>query len=1045
MRKIVKFVYARPEWDMFRPLRSIEEPFSDTMPMKSLLSHLVFGIALMLSAVAGAVSCASRGEEAPRLEVLSSEGMSLDGRSLNFGGEGCSEEIFIRSNGEWCISVDAAWLEVVPARGDGDGGSVVTAEKTEESRSAVVEVSMTAAPQVRVTFDVVQRVDEEPEEGPGEDSESEIIYMDSFDGEEAHAEYGASGDEWPTVAEFPAFAAFGGRGAERVTYSAEGVTVRSDAPSSASDSAGASGYNNLFFGGYSMFEISGILLLPTDSDLRLSFRRRAESAYVAGEGMEPCPAIWISGDGARWSRVRYECDATVGEWREIACDFSLVGIPESLHVAFAGGSDFIFRMDDVMLCTGEGGVPIDLDEGGEIEREEPPVEPAEREVRVSDIVAIMPAADGRVTADGDCDLLFDAVVQSDFAGGNCADATLVLAEEGAVAAGCGICLRGSGVEEVSAALAVGDRVRVRLARGAAMLCNDGGTLYVTGGDGVEWFGLESAGSQAEVTAVQADAAHLGDFQNMTVAVSGVDVPHGGVWCDDMNGEHLFTAVGDALHVFVRGGAAAFAGKSFGAANGVLRGIVSVRDGVAWLCPRNADDVADFDVVAPLPPAAVTVPELIAMMDDSGKPVVIDAERDRVLTAVVMNDIVNGNCNASHLILATESVTEAGNGITLYGSCVKPAALGVKRGDRVEVTLRAGVAVALDYNGMYEVTGDGSAVWAEVEIVASGCDIPVVDVEASQLAGYQGMVVRVLDAVPERGGLWYDPVAGGDMLFTTGDGVVKVRVLEGAAFAAERFAAVKGDITGLAVVSGGEAFLMPRDGDDVAAYADTQPDGDDEDPVIPPPGNPDGPDDDPGGSDDPSETPDDNPDDPVTPPSENPEEPGADPPSTEIPDAAGGCVMVTSMSELRAGQYYIGGYSKGKLYLATGGLTSVNHCNTAEFLFDGKALTVLEEPPCVVTLESAGTADGYYIRLGDEGYLSATGSGAGKLRVTGSRAEYWVFSENMSGGFDLLLSGDKFVRLVVSKTADEAVLRSIAADEEGNAIVLIRIGGQDGYR
>ena len=39
---------------------------------------------------------------------------------------------------------------------------------------------------------------------------------------------------------------------------------------------------------------------------------------------------------------------------------------------------------------------------------------------------------------------------------------------------------------------------------------------------------------------------------------------------------------------------------------------------------------------------------------------------------------------------------------------------------------------------------------------------------------------------------------------------------------------------------------------------------------------------------------------------------------------------------------------------------------------------------------------------------------------------------------MLLSGDKFVRLIVSKTAAEALLRSVAADEQGNAIVLIRV-------
>ena len=152
----------------------------------------------------------------------------------------------------------------------------------------------------------------------------------------------------------------------------------------------------------------------------------------------------------------------------------------------------------------------------------------------------------------------------------------------------------------------------------------------------------------------------------------------------------------------------------------------------------------------------------------------------------------------------------------------------------------------------------------------------------------------------------------------------------------------------------------------------------------------------------------------------------------------GYVMVTSLSDLGPGTYYIGGYQKGRLYLATGGLTSVNHCLTSEFTFDNGRLEALGAAPVAVKIESAGEENGYYVRFDGDGYLSATGSGAGKLRFTQSRAEYWIFSESVGGGFDMLLLGDKFVRLIVSKTAAEALLRSVAADEQGNAIVLIRV-------
>ena len=130
---------------------------------------------------------------------------------------------------------------------------------------------------------------------------------------------------------------------------------------------------------------------------------------------------------------------TVDGWHEVACDFSLAEVPEMVSLAFVCDQGFEVRLDDVALSTGEGGVTVDLAGGGEIERAEPPVEPpAERTVTVSEIVGMIPASTGRVVADEESDMLFHAVVQNDFAGGNNAAATLVVAEEGAVNAGCGI-------------------------------------------------------------------------------------------------------------------------------------------------------------------------------------------------------------------------------------------------------------------------------------------------------------------------------------------------------------------------------------------------------------------------------------------------------------------------------------------------------------------------------------------------------------------------------------------------------------------------------
>lgn len=86
--------------------------------------------------------------------------------------------------------------------------------------------------------------------------------------------------------------------------------------------------------------------------------------------------------------------------------------------------------------------------------------------------------------------------------------------------------------------------------------------------------------------------------------------------------------------------------------------------------------------------AITIPELIAQMTDTEAPV--DANADRYLDAVVMNDVAGANYTFNNLILATENATEAGNGITLYGSQVEPSTLGLNKGDKVRVTLYKGL-------------------------------------------------------------------------------------------------------------------------------------------------------------------------------------------------------------------------------------------------------------------------------------------------------------------------------------------------------------------
>ena len=177
----------------------------------------------------------------------------------------------------------------------------------------------------------------------------------------------------------------------------------------------------------------------------------------------------------------------------------------------------------------------------------------------------------------------------------------------------------------------------------------------------------------------------------------------------------------------------------------------------------------------------------------------------------------------------------------------------------------------------------------------------------------------------------------------------------------------------------------------------------------------------------------NPEEPTNPSEpQEPETPDDDKPQQELFD------VVTSVMELAEGSYYIGGYTdSGMLYLATGGLTSVNHCNTAQYSYvDGALSSTDNRQPAAIYLEKAETVNCYYVRFADDGYLTATGVGAGKLQFIPEKEDYWRFVEHEDDGFELRHSKYK-VKLIISRKATESVLRSIADYEEGCAVLLFK--------
>lgn len=221
--------------------------------------------------------------------------------------------------------------------------------------------------------------------------------------------------------------------------------------------------------------------------------------------------------------------------------------------------------------------------------------------------------------------------------------------------------------------------------------------------------------------------------------------------------------------------------------------------------------------------AITIPELIAQMTTTEAPV--DANADRYLDAVVMNDVAGANYTFNKLILATENATEAGNGITLYGSQVEPSTLGLNKGDKVRVTLYKGLAKVVNSSGMYEVTGAKEATWCKVEKTGTVTSIPTATIAAADLAKYQGMAVTIANASVAQAGVWASASALSSHTFTADGANFTVFCKQSdeknpSVFLDVPFKAGSGNISGLAAVYKNNSQLVPRNLDDVAAFSDS---------------------------------------------------------------------------------------------------------------------------------------------------------------------------------------------------------------------------------
>lgn len=752
---------------------------------KSSIWKLLFS-ALTVFAVAVFAGCTDDNDDmgAPYLNVTP--------ENLTFDAEGQPADEYngtfiVETNRPWraIVEDEQTWVRLSATEGEGDAAVTVTVPASNIGQSAKVtfEVYNSYGALIQKDVNVLQ----------GEVVPPTLIFNETAGNEAV--------DDKPLVSAYTGWNTTG-EGASKVSYEGTNTSIRSSGKSSAGAYDGASGPNVIFFGSApATFTVKNITLASGQTNLKLTFGGQYYDQDNNDNGFNKDNfVVYLSANGTDYTPLSYEVndgDQVDPYWVFATKNFTLKNATSTLYIKFEAKASSKFRLDDITLMTGNGGEEIDLAGGGVV-----PPDPSGDAIYENNFDKT-PAAE----VDGKWPFLNQTDAWQNASGtGNSTvtyTSTNVSVRTSGKLSGGYDGASGSNKIFFGSAPATFDinnitmpagKTNYRIIFGGAYSKKNGATydnifkpesFHVAVGNGTDWSG--------NLTYEKIDGSDTTDPYWVQFAVDFT----------------LKEAVSQLSIRFTADLASGFAIDDVQLVEGNGGQEVDLEGGVVPPDPGEA--------------TAITIPELIAQMTDTEAPV--DANADRYLDAVVMNDVAGANYTFNNLILATENATEAGNGITLYGSQVEPSTLGLNKGDKVRVTLYKGLAKVENYNGMYEVTGAKEATWCKVEKTGTVTSIPTATIAAADLAKYQGMAVTIANASVAQAGVWASASALSSHTFTA-DGAnftvfcKKSDEKNPSVFLDVPFKAGSGNISGLAAVYMNNSQLVPRNLDDVAAFSDS---------------------------------------------------------------------------------------------------------------------------------------------------------------------------------------------------------------------------------
>lgn len=752
---------------------------------KSSIWKLLFS-ALTVFAVAVFAGCTDDNDDmgAPYLNVTP--------ENLTFDAEGQPADEYngtfiVETNRPWraIVEDEQTWVRLSATEGEGDAAVTVTVPASNIGQSAKVtfEVYNSYGALIQKDVNVLQ----------GEVVPPTIIFNETAGNEAV--------DDKPLVSAYTGWNTTG-EGASKVSYEGTNTSIRSSGKSSAGAYDGASGPNVIFFGtAPATFTVKNITLASGQTNLKLTFGGQYYDQDNNDNGFKKDDfVVSLSANGTDYTPLSYEVNNGDQEdpyWVFATKNFTLKNATSTLYIKFEANISSKFRLDDITLMTGNGGEEIDLAGGGvvppdpsgdaiyENNFDKTPAEKVDNKWPFLDQTDAWQNASGT----GNSTVTYTSTNVSVRTSGK-----LSGGYDGASSSNKIFFGSAPATFDINNITMPAGKTNYRIIFGGAYSQNNGGTydnifkpesFHVAVGNGTDWSG------------------------NLTYEKIGGSDTTDPYWVQFAVDFTLKEAVSQLSIRFTADLASVFAIDDVQLVEGNGGQEVDLEGGVVPPDPGEA--------------TAITIPELIAQMTDTEAPV--DANADRYLDAVVMNDVAGANYTFNNLILATENATEAGNGITLYGSQVEPSTLGLNKGDKVRVTLYKGLAKVVNYSGMYEVTGAKEATWCKVEKTGTVTSIPTATIVAADLAKYQGMAVTIANASVAQAGVWASASALSSHTFTADGANFTVFCKQSdeknpSVFLDVPFKAGSGNISGLAAVYKNNSQLVPRNLDDVAAFSDS---------------------------------------------------------------------------------------------------------------------------------------------------------------------------------------------------------------------------------